>query len=179
MDTHRPDYRLPQDLAGITRREALLVGSGGLAAALFALRITQARAQEATPGSNGGMPQGVTIVPGVTVNVTDMPPAPVAVAIYRITIEPGATAPVSTFPFPTLVVVEQGTLTCPGGAPRYVITPDSTTTEYGDEEIVINVGEAIYVPANVPDGARNDGTEQIGLLAVDLMPGGDMGTPTA
>jgi quercetin dioxygenase-like cupin family protein len=174
MDTHRPDYRLPQDLDGISRREALLVGSGGLAAALFALRTTPVRAQEATPG----MPAGVNIVPGVTVNVEDMPAAPVAVAVYRITIESGGTAPVSTLPFPSIVVVEQGTLICPGGAPRYVIAPDGTTTEYGDEEIMINVGEAIYVPANVPDGARNDGTEQLMLLAVDMMPGGDMATPT-
>ena len=125
------------------------------------------------------MPEGVTIVPGVAVNVWDMPPAPVAVAVYRITIEPSGVAPVSTFPFPTIVVVEQGTLICPGGSPRFVIAPDGTTTEYGDEYITINVGEAIYVPANVPDGARNDGAEQISLLAIDLMPGEDVGTPTA
>lgn len=175
MDTHRPDYRLPQDLDGINRREALLVGSGGLAAALFALRTTQARAQEATPGA----PEGVNIMPGVTVNVEDLPPAPVHVAVYRITIEPGATAPVSTFPFPGLVVVEQGTLTCPGGAGRVVVKPDGTSTTTGDEEVVVNTGESIYVPANVADGARNDGADQIILTAVDFMPGGDMATPTA
>jgi len=175
MDTHRPDDRFPQDLDGISRREALLVGSGGLAAALFALRATQTRAQEATPGA----PAGVNVMPGVTVNVEDMPPAPVQVAVYRITIEPGATAPVSTFPFPGLVVVEQGTLICPGGAGRVVVKPDGTSTTTSDEEVTVNTGESIYVPANVADGARNDGADQIILTAVDFMPGGDMTTPTA
>ena len=178
MDSKQTRTRPARDAHEVTRREALLAGSGGLALALFTLSAVRARAQEATP-SPGGMPEGVTIEPGVTVGVADMPAAPVAVAIYRITIEPGATVPNSTFPFPTIVVVEQGTLTCPGGAPRYVIKPDGTTTEYGDEDITVNVGEAIYVPTNVLDGARNDGTEQIILLAVDMMPGEAMGTPTA
>jgi quercetin dioxygenase-like cupin family protein len=178
MDIHRPDDRLSQESDGVSRRTVVLFGAGGLTTALFALQTARAHAQEATP-SPGGMPAGVEIAPGVTVNVTDMPPAPVAVAIYRLTIEPGGVSPVSTFPFPSIIVIEQGTLICPGGAPRYFITPDGTTTEYGDEEIVLTVGEALYVPANVPDGARNDGTEQVIVLAVDLMPGGDMATPTA
>jgi hypothetical protein len=179
MDTHRSDDRFSQDFDGISRREALLVGSGGLAAAIFALRAMPVRAQESTPDTTGGMPEGVNVMPGVTVNVEDMPPAPVQVAVYRITIEPGATAPISTFPFPGLVVVEQGTLTCPGAAGRVVVKPDGTSTTTGDEEVIVNTGESIYVPANVADGARNDGADQIILTAVDFMPGGDMATPTA
>jgi hypothetical protein len=175
MDTHRSDDRFSQDLDGISRREALLVGSGGLAAAIFALRAMPVRAQEATPGA----PEGVNVMPGVTVNVEDMPPAPVQVAVYRITIEPAATAPISTFPFPGLVVVEQGTLTCPGAAGRVVVKPDGTSTTTGDEEVIVNTGESIYVPANVADGARNDGADQVILLAVDFMPGADMATPAA
>jgi hypothetical protein len=74
MDTHRSDDRFSQDFDGISRREALLVGSGGLAAAIFALRAMPVRAQEATPDTTGGMPEGVNVMPGVTVNVEDMPP---------------------------------------------------------------------------------------------------------
>ena len=169
----------PVQLIDVSRREVLLrAGAGGLALALATRAIMPAAAQESSPAP-GGMPEGVTIEPGVTVNVSDIPPAPVAVAIYRIVIEPGGVAPVSTLPFPSIVVVEQGTLICPGGAPRYVIAPDGTTTEYGDEDITINLGEALYGPANVPDGARNDGAEQLIVLAVDLMLGEDMATPTA
>ena len=95
MDIRRPDDRLSQESDGVSRRSVVLFGAGGLTTALFALRTAQVRAQEATP-SPGGMPAGVEIAPGVTVNVTDMPPAPVAVAVYNITIEPGGSAPVST-----------------------------------------------------------------------------------
>src|SRR5688572_16923685 len=162
MEPNRSEDHAPVQSDGLSRREALLRDvAGGLALALLARGVDVARAQEGTPAPEGGLPPGVAIVPGTSALVEDMPPAPVQVSIYRITLEPGASVPVSTFPFPSVSLVEQGTLICPGGAGRVVIAADGSTREVGDEEVTINTGEGLYVPANVGDGARNDGTEQI------------------
>jgi hypothetical protein len=155
------------------------IGAGGLAAALLAHSAQTASAQEATPSPAGGLPPGVGIIPVSTLAVSDMPPGTVNVTIYRFTLEPGASSPVSTFPFPSIIVVETGTLICPGGAPRHFVGADGTAREVGEEEVPLNPGDALYIPANVPDGGRNDGTEQLVALVVDLVPAEEMATPTA
>jgi quercetin dioxygenase-like cupin family protein len=178
MDTEQTRFGASLHSDGITRREAVLGGTGGLALALLALGATQTRAQEATPSPSGGLPEGVNFLPGVNVNVEDMPAAPVMVSIYHLTLEAGATIPSSSAPYPEIVVAEKGTLICPGAAGRYLIKPDGTSMEVGDEDVTVNQGEALYTPANALDGARNDSSEQIDVLVIDFLAGGES-TPTA
>jgi quercetin dioxygenase-like cupin family protein len=124
------------------------------------------------------MPEGVNILPGVNVNVEDMPAAPVQVSIYHLTLDAGANIPPSSAPYPEIVVAEKGTLICPGAAGRYLIKTDGTATEVGDEDVTVNQGDALYTPANALDGARNDSSEQIDVLVIDFLAGGEA-TPTA
>ena len=72
--------------------------------------------------------------------------------------------------YPDLAYVESGTLICPGEAPRFLIRADGSVEEVGDEDVTVNTGEAIYIPPNVLDGARNEGTDLLSLLAVDFVP---------
>jgi quercetin dioxygenase-like cupin family protein len=118
------------------------------------------------------LPSGVTIAPIVDIPIRpeDVPASPFAVSVYRLALEPGAVIPQSSFPYPNTVYVESGTLVCPGFGPRYVIGADGSVTEYGDEDVTVNTGEAIYHPPDVVDGAENRGTEPVALLAVDLVP---------
>jgi|SwirhisoilCB2_FD_contig_71_5872649_length_1397_multi_3_in_0_out_0_2 hypothetical protein len=178
MDTKQTSVRSSPHAHGFSRREALLGGGGGLAMAFFTLGVLQARAQEASPSPAGGMPAGVNVLPGVNVNVEDMPVAPVQVAIYHLTLDAGANIPSSSAPYPEIVVAEKGTLICPGAAGRYLIKPDGTTTEVGDEDVTVNQGEALYTPANALDGARNDSSEQIDVLVIDFLAGTEA-TPTS
>jgi quercetin dioxygenase-like cupin family protein len=178
MDTKQSRFGAASHSDGITRREAVLGGTGGLALALFALRATQARAQEATPSPAGGMPAGVGVLPGVDVNVEDMPAAPVKVSIYHLTLEAGTNIPPSSAPYPEIAFAEKGTLICPGAAGRYLIKSDGTSMEVGDEDVTVNEGDALYTPANALDGARNDSSEQITVLIIDFLAGGEA-TPTS
>lgn len=164
-----------------SRREVVGSAATGLALALFARAYSQSAAQEATPAAAGGLPPGVAIIPmiDVPVPVADVPNGPFKISIYRITLEPGSVIPASSFPYPDLTYVESGTLICPGAAPRYLIHADGSVEEVGDEDVTVNTGEAIYIPPNVVDGARNDGNELLTTLSVDLVPLEAMATPTA
>jgi mannose-6-phosphate isomerase-like protein (cupin superfamily) len=51
--------------------------------------------------------------------------------------------------------------------------------DVGAGDITVNTGESIYVPPGVLAGARNDGTEQLSVLVIDLLPMEDMATPSA
>jgi quercetin dioxygenase-like cupin family protein len=167
---------------GVSRREALLgIGATGLAAVAFAKGLATARAQEATPAPAGGLPPGVGIAPVIDIPIRpeDVPTGPFKVSVYHLTMEPGAVIPESSFPYPNTVYVESGTLVCPGFGPRYIIGADGSVREVGDEDATINTGEAIYHPPDVVDGAENRGTEVVSLLAVDLVPGEAMATPSA
>ena len=166
--------------AGVSRRTIVGAGATGFALALLARAYSQVTAQEATPAA-GGMPPGTALIPliDVPVPVADVPTGPFKLSIYRITLEPGSVIPNSSFPYPDTTYVESGTLICPGEGPRYVIHADGTVEEVGDGDITVNTGEAIYIPPNVVDGARNDGKDLLTILAVDLLPSEAMATPTS
>jgi mannose-6-phosphate isomerase-like protein (cupin superfamily) len=52
--------------------------------------------------------------------------------------------------------------------------------EVGDEDVTVNLGESIYIPPDVPDGARNEGTDLLTVLRIELVPTeGGMATPSA
>jgi quercetin dioxygenase-like cupin family protein len=156
-------------------------GATGLALALLARSISQAAAQDATPAAEGGMPEGLAATPltNIPIPAADVPAGGFTLSITRVTLEPGTVAPETTYTFPELAYVESGTLTCPGEAPRYVIHADGSVEEVGAGDITVNTGETIYVPPGVLDGARNDGTEQLSALVIDLLPMEEMATPSA
>jgi hypothetical protein len=89
----------------------------------------------------------------VPIRKEDVPRRPFMISVYRVTHEPGAGVPPSTFAYPGFAYVETGTLTCPGAAPRYLIRADGSVEEVGDEDVTVNTGESIYIPPVVLDGA--------------------------
>jgi quercetin dioxygenase-like cupin family protein len=127
------------------------------------------------------MPAGVAATPLINIPVpaTDVPADGFTLSLARITFEVGAVSPESTLAYPEIAYVESGTLICPGGAPRYIIAADGSVREIGEGEFPVETGEAIYVPANVLDGGRNDRPEQLSLLIIDLLPMEAMATPAA
>jgi quercetin dioxygenase-like cupin family protein len=183
MDTRRSDDSAPVRSDGVSRREVVLgLGASGLAAVALAKGLASARAQEATPAPEGGLPPGVGIAPVIDIPIRpeDVPAGPFKVSVYHLTMEPGAVIPQSSFPYPNTVYVESGTLVCPGFGPRFIIGADGSVREVGDEDATVNTGEAIYHPPDVVDGAENRGTVPVSLLAVDLVPGeATMATPSA
>jgi mannose-6-phosphate isomerase-like protein (cupin superfamily) len=164
---------------GFSRRTVVSVGGTGLALALLARSISQGSAQEATPAAEGGMPEGLGFTVLSSVTLDDAPPAPIVLNLWRATMEPGASIPISSFPYPSVFYVEAGPVVCPGSGPRFLIRKDGTVRDVGDETVTVQPGESFYIPANVPDGARNDGTELHVSLGVDLIPAEGMATPTA
>jgi hypothetical protein len=172
------DNPVPES-AGVTRRTIVGASATGLALALFARAYSQAAAQDATPEAEGGMPEGMSISPVLEgAVIDDMPPAPVGITIFRMTLEPGAVTPVSTFAFPSLGYSESGTTTCPGEEGRVVFGADGTVQASGAGDLPVPTGSSIYTPANVGDGARNDGTEPTTMLMIQFIPAEEMATPT-
>jgi hypothetical protein len=183
VNSPRIDPPVSSESDGLTRRTMVGAGATGLALALLARSYSQAAAQEATPAAEGGMPEGLAVLAEskVPVPAADIPAGGFTVYILRLTLEPGASSPASSVPHPGLDHVETGTLTCPGGAPRFLYAADASVREVGDEDVVLNTGESIYVPANVADGARNEGTDLLTILHIEFIPAaeGGMATPSA
>ena len=179
MDPRSSPIDTPLDAGSHSRRVVLGASATGLALALLARSVSQAAAQEATPAAEGGMPAGVAATPLISAPIpaADVPSGGFTMSITRVTFEPGSISPVSANAQARLAYVESGTLICPGEAPRFLIAADGTVQEYGAEDMIINTGEAIYIPPNVPDGARNDGAELLSVLLVDLVPMEGMATP--
>jgi len=180
MNTPQSDDPVSPDLVGVSRRTVVSASATALALALLARTYSQAAAQDATPEAEAGMPEGMSISPVLEAAViADMPPAPVSLTIFRMTLEPGAVTPISTFAFPSLGYTESGTTTCPGEEGRVVFGPDGAVQASGAGDLPVPTGSSIYTPANVGDGARNDGTEPTTMLMIQFMPAGEMGTPTS
>jgi quercetin dioxygenase-like cupin family protein len=181
VNTPRIDPLVSAASDGLSRRTVVGASAIGVALALLARSVSQAAAQEATPAPEGGLPPGVGIASliDIPIRLEDVPSGPFKVSLYHLTLEPGAVIPQSSFPYPNTVYVESGTLICPGQGPRYIISADGSVREVGDEDAVINTGEAIYHPPDVIDGAENRGTDVVSLLAVDLVPMEEMATPSA
>jgi quercetin dioxygenase-like cupin family protein len=181
VNTPRIDNLVSSPSDGLSRRSVVGAGATGLALALLARTISQATAQDATPPAEGGMPEGLafTALTNIPIPAADVPAGGFTLSIARITFEPGTTAPETTYTYPEMAYVESGTMMCPGEAPRYLIHADGSVEEVGAGDITVNTGESIYVPPGVLDGARNDGTEQLSVLVIDLLPMEDMATPSA
>jgi hypothetical protein len=177
MDTHPSSHAAVFESDGVSRRDVLIrVGAGGLALALLAHAPDAASAQEGTPVP--GMPEGTTLETLVGIPIRDMPTEPFTLVLSRLTMKPGATLPDSTLPFVEILYTESGDVICTGGDGRWVYAPDGTVTASGAGDLPVPVGHGIYTAPNALDGARNDGTEPVMALTIDLIPDSMMATPT-
>jgi hypothetical protein len=173
--------------ANLSRRATvrrLIIGGG----AVLAARVPDhAAAQEATPAVGecvatappleDGIGFAQLLVGGI---VHDMPAGPVEVRISRLAMAPSTTIEASAVPYPALMYMETGTTACPGGPGRIGYGPDGTIIEETTGEGIqyTPAGATQYIPANVPDGAGNEGSELMSSIIIEFVPVGEDATPT-
>jgi hypothetical protein len=152
--------------------------------------VAQATAQESSPAAQepcvasappldaSGIGFAQLLVGGI---VRDMPPGPVEVRISRLAMAPGTVIEAEALPFPALMYIETGTTACPGGPGRIGYGPDGTVIEEttGDGVQYTPAGSTQYIPANVPDGAGNEGTDLMSSIIIEFVPVEDTATPVA
>jgi hypothetical protein len=190
MGLHEREHAQGTDCAGIDRRATV---AGGAAARVAAVAGGGRRvgAQEATseagecvataPPLQDGVGFAQLLVGGI---VHDMPAGPVEVRISRLAIAPGTVIEAGASPYPALMYMEMGTTACPGGPGRIGYGPDGTVIEVTTGEGIqyTPAGATQYIPANVPDGAGNEGPGLMSSIIIQFVPvegvapGG--GTPT-
>jgi hypothetical protein len=174
--------------ANLSRRATvrrLIIGGG--AAALAARTLETVAAQEATPAVGecvatappleDGIGFAQLLVGGI---VHDMPAGPVEVRISRLAMAPGTTIGPAAVPYPSLMYMETGTTACPGGPGRIGYGPDGTIIEETTGEGIqyTPAGATQYIPANVPDGAGNEGPGLMSSIIIEFVPVGEDATPT-
>jgi hypothetical protein len=172
---------------GVSRRAAVgRLVIGGAAAALLA--PGHAAAQDATPAAGecvatappleDGIGFAQLLVGGI---IHDMPPGPIEVRISRLAMAPGTTIEPGVSPWPALMYMERGTTACPGGPGRIGYAADGTVIEETTGEGIqyTPAGATQYIPANVPDGAGNEGSELMSSIIIEFVPVDRTATPTA
>ena len=176
MDEHPGMARV-----GLSRRTAVVgMAAGAAATGLLACSRGPATVQEATPAAGecvatapaadaSGVGFAPLLVGGI---VRDMPAGPVEVRISRFTLEPGTPFEAVALPYPSLMHIETGASDCPGGAGRIVYGPDGAILDETTGEGVqhIPTGTTQYIPASVPDGAGNEGTELMSSILIEFVP---------
>jgi quercetin dioxygenase-like cupin family protein len=111
-----------------------------------------------------------------------MPPGPVDVRLSRFTLEPGASIPSATLPYPSMAYVETGELTCPDNPGKTMYGPDGTVmyeTKGQAKSHTCTPGMTWYVPAGIADAAANEGTTLMSALFLEFVPVEPSATPTA
>ena len=169
--------------ARVNRRSALLGAAGGFSG------IRAATAQEvdtaadqcvalAPPAEASGIGFVQLLVGGI---VYDMPPGPVEIRISRLAMAPGTVIEAYSVPYPSLMYIETGTTACPGGPGRIGYRPDGTIIELTKQEGIqyTPAGSTQYIPANIPDGAGNEGTDLMSSIIIEFVPVPATATPSA
>ena len=170
----------------VSRRRVIgQLAIGGTAALLAQDHLA---AQEATPSAGQCVAtappteEGVGFVSLLVGGIIhDMPPGPVEIRLSRFTLEPGTPFPPGVSPYPSLMYIETGASDCPGGAGRIVYAADGTVLDETTGEGVqhIPTGTTQYIPAGVPDGAGNEGTELMSSFIIEFVSVEQPATPTA
>jgi hypothetical protein len=187
METVQIDNASRVERQDVNRRTAIgRLVVGGAAAALFAQG--HAAAQEATPtagecvatapSAQDGIGLSSLLVGGI---VQDMPAGPVEVRITRFTLEPGASVPPGTAPYPSLMYIETGESTCPGNPGKLMYGADGTVmyeTTGGAASHVCPAGTTWYLPGGIEDAAANEGTQLMSSLIIEFVPVEQTATPT-
>jgi len=94
---------------------------------------------------------------------------------------PGTTIEASASPYPALMYMETGTTACPGGPGRISYGPDGAIIEETTGEGIqyTPAGATQYVPANVPDGAGNEGMDLMSSIVIEFVPVSGERVPTS
>ena len=190
MKAAQPDGKRRSESQEMCRRTAIRgVVIGGAAAALFSGDRPLVQAAEPTPG--GGQcvatapsldESGIASVPLLVGGIVrDMPEGPIEVRISRLAMAPGTVIDAAVVPYPALMYIETGTTACPGAPGRIVYAPDGTMVEESTTAGVqyTPAGSTQYIPANIPDGAGNEGTELMSSIVIEFVPVEQAATPTA
>ncbi len=177
-------------VSGVSRR-AVLRGlvAGGTLAALAGRWFERAAAQVATPGTGECVATAPPAQDGIGVAdllneglVRDMPAGPVRVYIGRFTLEPGASVPPATAPYPGLMYIETGESTCPGNPGKIMYGADGAVLHETAGEAAGHVcpaGTTWYIPGGIEDAAVNEGTTLMSSLIIAFIPAEGDATPTA
>jgi quercetin dioxygenase-like cupin family protein len=187
MEPFQTDSVSQIETRDVSRRTAIgRLVIGGTAAALFAQG--HAAAQVATPAAGecvatappaeDGIGLASLLVGGI---VHDMPAGPVEVRITRFTLEPGASVPPGTLPYPALMYIETGESTCPGNPGKIMYGADGAVlheTTGEAEGHVCPAGTTWYIPGGIEDAALNEGTELMSSLIIEFVPVELTATPT-
>ena len=151
---------------------------------------TPVTAQDATPdAAEAGVPEGISFELTSFGAVDTLPPSPAMVDLYRVTVEPGASASFSeTDPSLGLHVVESGTLTIGRFSAEVVVTRAASMATPGAhaQEVVpvgtdatLGPGDTFVFPPFVAGEWRNDSAEPVVLTVVLIAPAGaGAATPT-
>jgi hypothetical protein len=166
----------------VSRRTAighLVIGGSAVALLVGNHRVVQA--EEVTPAAGqcvgtapptqDGIGLASLLVGGI---VQDMPAGPVEVRLTRFTLEPGAGVPAAAMPYPSLMYIETGESSCPGGLGKVMYGADGTVlgASNGKDPHLCPTGTTWYIPAGIPDGADNLGTELMSSIVVEFVPVG-------
>jgi quercetin dioxygenase-like cupin family protein len=189
MDPRSKPVTVSDPVRNLSRRATvrrLIIGGG--AAALAGRSLAPVAAQEATPAAGAcvatappaqdGVGFASLLVGGI---VPDMPAGPVDVRLSRFTLDPGASIPSATLPYPSMAYVETGELTCPDNPGKIMYGPDGAVmyeTTGGAEWHTCTPGMTWYVPAGIADAAANEGNTLMSALFFEFVPVEESATPT-
>lgn len=170
MDPHSPDDPFLVKSDGVSRRDALRLGAGGLAVALLAHGIETTRAQDGTPPVSGGLPAGASLTSLSAFPVRDLPTKPFTIRASQLTLEPGTVIPNSASPYPSAAYAEDGDFVCPPAGERWIYDPAGKVIASGTGLLTFPKGTWCYTPPDALDGIRNDGSKPASILLLELVP---------
>jgi quercetin dioxygenase-like cupin family protein len=152
-------------------------------------------AQEATPGMEEALPEGVIFALVSVTSGVDLP-SPGELLVFQFSLEPGTALPVDPTPGQGVFLVDSGSLTVQvDGEVRVSRGADfgaamATAEATGDfstlmesvtsgEAVTVEAGDTAYIPGNVPGEIRNEGQAAATGVAFIVYPSeGMMGEAT-
>lgn len=117
----------------------------------------------------------VAITPLAHSEEIEIPPAPVAIGLARLTYRPGASGPTWRLPGPLLLVVESGTLAAALERPGHLVRAHGTA-ERAAGALLLHPGDALAVSAATPAEFHSADTTPAVVLAVGVFPADGAGT---
>jgi quercetin dioxygenase-like cupin family protein len=117
----------------------------------------------------------VAITPLAHSEEIEIPPAPVAIGLARLTYRPGASGPTWRLPGPLLLVVESGTLAAALERPGHLVRGHGTA-ERAAGALLLHPGDALAVSAATPADFHSADTTPAVVLAVGVFPADGAGT---
>jgi quercetin dioxygenase-like cupin family protein len=161
----------PEEESMSMNRRQFIVTATSAAVVLTTARTSGAFArQDATP-----QPVEATFEPLATALIEQLPPAPAAIGLARITYEPGLSGGRGYVPGPQVWAVEEGELTISIGGD--VSTPAADGTPVAASEVTLQAGDQAFVPAFTEREVTNAGNEPVTVLTVWMTPGDTFSAP--